>query len=86
MAHRGHAAATPSHRGTTMSTVVVPHLVPIHLGIGTLHLHQLASDAEVLQSQDLLGRLGRVKRDETEPSTFLSSSIGRVQIEVTLLE
>jgi len=61
-----------THRGWAMSTVaVVVHLVSIYFGVGGLHLDQFTSDAEVLQSQDLLGGFRRIERDETEATAFL---------------
>jgi len=50
---------------------VVIHLVPVNLGVGGLHLHQLARNAEMLQREDLLCGLRRVERDETETTAFL---------------
>jgi len=68
---RSHARAA-THLGGTMTTLsVIVHLVPVHLGVGGLHLHQLARNAEVLQRKDLLSRLGRIEGYETEPTAFL---------------
>lgn len=54
------------------TTITSTHLVPVNFRVGTLHLHQFASNTKVLQGKDLIRGFGGIKGNETKPSALFS--------------